>query len=122
MATGLIVVRGEGPLTISANVVLDANGNGSVELGPVPASRAWAVTRITVSCTGTNLPMPVANVYDGPPNPANLLDATYTGGQDVSDFGTPYILDQQESLTVEWVGGVPGETATARLIGQQVTA
>jgi hypothetical protein len=118
-----LVTTGEGRLDRSGSVVLNAAGAGTVQVGPVPAGQEWELQRMTVFCTGSNNPMPVCKVYDGVAgNEANLIDATYTGGQDVSDFGTPYLLQQQESLFFVWSGGVPGAMATARLIGVQRSA
>jgi hypothetical protein len=115
----LIRPTGGGRLEQSESVILDANGAGQVELGPVPAQAVWAITRIAISCTGPTDPMPSLSVYEGPARPANLFDATWTGTQDVSDFGTPYELEDGDYLTFRWESGTPGERATARLIGRQ---
>lgn len=110
---------GGGPLTTSGRATFDPAGRAEVVLGPVPPRGVWLISRLTVSATGPSDPMPAAYVYEGDENPANLLDATWTGTQDVSDFGTPHQLDEAEYLTVVWTGGTAGETATARLIGRQ---
>jgi hypothetical protein len=117
-----IQTSGSGKLDRSGAVVLDAAGGGRVEIGAVPAGQVWAVTRMTVACTGTNNPMPVCKVYDGFEAPQNLIDATYTGGQDVSDFPTPHVLQQDQGLLFVWSGGVAGTRATARLVGTQQSA
>lgn len=112
-------VTGGGRLDVSGQVTLDAQGNGELELGPVPPRAQWLVARITVSVTGPTDPMPSCTVYDGTAHPSNLLDATWTGAQDVSDFGTPYPLEDGDRLTFRWEGGTPGTVATARLAGRQ---
>lgn len=111
-----VLISGGGRLNESGQVTITADGAGELELR-VPAGRAWTVQRMTVSCTGPTTPMPSCFVYDGPPNDAYLLDATWTGTQDVSDFGTPLELGEGDYLTFRWTGGTPGEVATARLVG-----
>lgn len=113
-----ILITGGGRLGPNAGgqVVLDANGEGTVEVR-VPGGQVWTVQRMTVSCTGPTSPMPACYVYDGPPSDAYLLDATWTGTQDVSDFGQPLDLVDGDYLTFHWTGGTAGETATARLVG-----
>lgn len=117
-----IVVTGGGPLNASGSATFDAAGNAQVEIGPVGPAQVWLITRMTVSTTGPSDPMPACYVYDGAPHPSRLIDATWTGTQDVSDFGQPYVLLAAESLTFRWEGGTPGETATARLVGQTQAA
>lgn len=118
MAGQPIQVGGGGRLDRSGTVILGATGAGDVELGPVPPGQVWLISRMTVAVTGTTNPMPTCSVYDGPPNAASLIDATWTGAQDVSDFGTPHELQPNESLLFRWTGGTPGARATARLIGR----
>lgn len=113
-----VLVSGASRLSISGQVTLDAAGRGALELS-VPASTVWMVQRIAISCTGPTDPMPSLYAYDGPENDANLLDATWTGTQDVSDFGTPLELYAGEFLTFVWVGGTAGTVGTARLIGRR---
>lgn len=121
MATPISPTAG-GNLAQGGSVTLDADGAGELELGPVPPNQVWLITRVTVSCTGPTNPMPTCSVYDGPPSPGNLVDATWTGTQDVSDFGQPYILGVNESLLFRWERGTPGEVATARLVGRSQVA
>lgn len=117
----LIIPDGKGGrLRRAENVTLNAAGDGEVILGPVPASRRWVLARLAVFCTVDD-PMPVASVYDGTASPGNLLDATYTGAQDVSDMGG-LALDQSEFLTVAWTAGQAGAVATVRLTGYEVVA
>lgn len=118
MAGTPIRPTGGGSLTRDSSVALNAAGVGEVELGPVPPNQIWLISRMTVFVTGTTVPMPSCSVYDGPASPGNLVDATWTGAQDVSDFGTPYVLEANESLLFRWEGGTPGAIATARLVGR----
>lgn len=117
-----IITTGSGKLDRSAKVILSAAGGGSVEIGPVDAGTVWLVTRMTVNCSGTNNPMPTCKVYDGPETPGNLIDATYTGGLDASDFPGGLLLSAAQSLLFVWAGGVPGSLAVARLVGAQQSA
>lgn len=121
MANPILLTQG-GPLNVTASADFDAGGAAQVELGPVPPGQVWLITRMTVSTSGPTNPMPSCNVYDGSVAAANLIDATWTGAQDVSDFGQPYILQTAESLIFRWTGGTPGERATARLIGRSQVA
>ena len=115
----LIIPAGKGgKLKRTETVALNAAGDGEVILGPVPASRRWVLARLAVFCTDDD-PMPVASVYDGTASPGNLIDATYTGAQDVSDMGG-LPLDQSEFLTVRWTGGQALAVATVRLTGYEV--
>lgn len=111
-----LLVSGGGKLNATESVTLDATGAGQLELR-VDGGQVWTVQRMTVSCTGPTDPMPSCYVYDGPAADAYLIDATWTGTQDVSDFGTPLELLDGEYLTFRWTGGTPGEVATARLVG-----
>lgn len=113
---------GAAKLNKSQSAKLNAAGRAEVTIGPVPAGARWLVTRMTVFVTGSNNPMPVCFVYEGTEMPSNLVDSTYTGGQDVSDFGTPWPLEEQESLLFVWTGGTAGTTATARILGTQEPA
>lgn len=114
-----LITSGAGPLTRDASVTLNAAGGGFVELGPVPSGQVWLVTRVAVSCTGANNPMPTCQVYDGPAVAPNLIDMTYTGGFDASDFPTPLVLSTAEYLTFVWANGTVNQVATARLVGFQ---
>ncbi len=113
-----ILLTAGGPLNQAASAAFNAAGVAQVELGPVPPGQVWLITRMTVSTTGTDNPMPSCSVYDGSVAAQNLIDATYTGSQDVSDFGQPYILQPAETLVFRWEGGTPGLIATARLVGR----
>jgi hypothetical protein len=115
-----IVVTAGGVLNVSGDAVFNAAGVAELELGPVPPSQVWQITRMTVSATSTL--QPTCSVYDGAAVPANLMDATRTGNQDVSDFGTPYQLQTAESLLFRWEGGTPGAVATGRLVGRTAVA
>ena len=121
MANPILLTAG-GPLSQAGSAEFTAAGVAQVELGPVPPGQVWLITRMTVSTSGSDDPMPTCSVYDGSVSAQNLLDATYTGSQDVSDFGQPYILQSAESLVFRWEGGTPGEKATARLVGRSQVA
>lgn len=111
-----VLITGGGRLNASGEVILNAAGGGQLELR-VPGGQVWSLTRMTVSCTGPTSPMPACYVYEGPAVDAYLFDATWTGALDVSDFGTPFALNDGDYLTFKWVGGTPGTFATARLVG-----
>jgi hypothetical protein len=106
---------GGGPLSKAGSAAFNAAGVAEVELGPVPPRQVWLISRMTVSATAGQ---PTCSVYDGSVSPVNLLDATSTGQQDISDFGQPYMLATNETLIFRWENGEPGAAATARLVGR----
>jgi len=110
-----LVWTADGKLDAAGSAVFTAAGVADVELGPVPPSLVWLITRMVVNTTGSS--SSTCSVYDGAPVPANLIDATGTGQQDASDFGQPWLLRTGETVLFRWEGGAPGETATARLVG-----
>lgn len=103
----------------SARVALNGSGDGSVTLGPVPAWERWTLARFVVATTGTGDEIPEAVVYQGTAEGGRILDSTYTGNADTSDFSTPIDLPAGHFLTVVWSGGNPGATAVCELYGSR---
>jgi hypothetical protein len=91
-------------LTASRSVVFDANGRGSIALGPEKARENWHVTRITVQATGAAVPQ--ARVYRGAESPSSFIDGTETGNLDVSE--TDLRLYPSDYVTTVWTGGSVG--------------
>lgn len=103
------------PLDTAATVVLDANGNGSVQIGPTKPFENWRVTNLAVSVS-TNAIEPTAKVYKGPSSARNLIAGTYTGSNDSTTLDTD--LRTGEVITVEWTNGDPGSIATVSISGK----
>lgn len=106
-------------LEIESATTLDANGDGTVSLGPVPSAQIWRVRLVTVQVTPLVL-MPSAEVYKASGTvPGTLLGATFLGGRDSSEMAHPVELQPSELLRVEWTGGDPFARAVAYLLGEQ---
>lgn len=103
----------------SASVTLDANGYGTVRLGPGRHGVRWTIRRITVQ-TSTDTLVPIAKVYRGLPGAAAFVSGTFVGSFDADD-ALNQELDHGEFLTVEWSGGDAGAVATATWTGEEET-
>ena len=103
----------------SSQVTLDANGDGSIRLGPERHGVRWTINRITVQ-TSTDTKVPIAKVYRGGIGDASFLTGTFVGSFDVDD-GLNEELNHGEYLTVAWTGGDSGATATATWTGIEET-
>lgn len=113
-------------LNVSAAGVLNAAGGLVLQLPGPGAGERWEVTRLTILVTDSagvlaDDPMPRAYLYDGDAVPTNVLDSTYVGAQNASDFATPHVLEPDEYLTLEWTGGLAGARAAATIAGARVT-
>ena len=110
-----------GYLNESDNVVLDSNGNGTVDFDVDNAWQRWVIDSIVVSTSqgSTQTPYPTAEVYAGPIAPPFSQGASWTGNQDT--FKGRVDLDSGSELHIVWKGGIPGTTATARIHGTRYT-
>lgn len=104
------------PLLESASVTLDANGDGSVKIGPTRISETWTVTSLAVA-TSTNNKIARAYVYLGTESPGGLLGGTENGARD--HMGPDQLLHTNQFLTVSWKAGDPASVATVTLIGSR---
>jgi hypothetical protein len=100
----------------SATVTLDANGNGSAQVGPQFSSIGWHVERMTTSGTGAN--QTHLNVCRGSAT-GPIIDQTELGNGDVSSDG-PFDLLPGEYITVAYSKGSPGATCTFYLEGTAI--
>jgi hypothetical protein len=104
---------------LSATVVLDANGNGTVTIGPTIPGTAWQVSGVGVLVNGgVAVNVPTFTLYNGGPAPGNFLGGSYTGSND-SDTGLAITLTPGQILTGVWSGGDPGASATMSVNGTQ---
>jgi hypothetical protein len=99
----------------SASCTLDANGNGSVSLGPINQFQEWNVTN--EACTVTsNVSEPTFKYYLANGLSAGALIGGSNEGSSDSD-NTPILLLPTMKLTGVWANGDPGATATFVLHG-----
>jgi hypothetical protein len=107
-------------LNTSASVVLDGSGNGEVRLGPQIAKLRYRIRVVGVQIPGTFNEIPTAKVYNGLAHAANFISGTYDGNND-SDTALDILLFTGQFITVRWEGGPPGFTATANIVGEELT-
>lgn len=106
------------PLDTFASVILDANGNGIVPLGPGLPREHWQPGSGYVS-VGTNVLEASCVVYLGSsPQSATAIAQTSKGSSGATcamsgDMPSGY------KLWAVWQGGDPGQTATFHVTGQR---
>lgn len=103
------------PLT--ANVLLDVNGNGNIQIGPGRVREHWQVTSVGVSVATNKAEAQCSvNVGTPPANPSNFFGQTATGSTgDTCAVGID--IQTGQFIMVTWTGGDPGELATATVYG-----
>jgi len=95
-----------------AQVVLDANGDGQVVVGP--SSADWLVRTTSVS-TSTAVKRPTVILYLGGISDATFLEGTNSGSGDISN--TEHLMVPGDLLYAVWAGGDAGARATLRVAG-----
>lgn len=104
------------PFTETAQVTLDANGDGIIRFGQVPQYRTRSYIRVTVSIdTGevSALTGGEARMYAGDPIPNNFLTGTRTPWLDTSTFAKDAsLLHHPLQLAVQFTNCDPGALAT----------
>lgn len=101
-------------LEAHASVTLDASGNGTVTLSPPNNRVVWNVSTVAVQGS-SSVKIPNATVFLGSTN----LGGTYAGTNDSDNVSVMVYPGQQ--LTVKWVGGDAGASATAYAYGTFTT-
>lgn len=111
----------EGLLEKSASIVLDSNGNGTIDFDVDNAWQRWVVdsTRVTTNQSSKETPYPTAEVFNGPIAPRFSQGKTRTGNDDT--FHGRADLDSGGEFHVQFLGGIPGIIATARVFGKKYT-
>lgn len=99
------------PLSVDATTVLDASGNGHIELGPTRLGQNWIPTIVAVSTSTANR-VPIARVTQG----STDLGSTFSGSNDSNDLVGVTVFPGQR-LRITWTGGDPGAVATASVSG-----
>lgn len=111
----------QGLLEVSATVILDSNGDGTIDFGVQNAWQRWEVTTVVVSTNQAKnqTPYPVAAVYAGPIAEPYVQGVSWTGNQDT--FSGVVNVHEGSDLHVVWTGGIAGTVAKARVYGTRYT-
>lgn len=104
-------------LNESAQVTLDANGNGTARCGPGRAGVRWDVRTVAINCSSARLPQAELFLGDTPAAGASLA-STHDGSLNSTDIQVT--LYSGHSLSVHWAGGDPGAIATMSILGSNV--
>jgi len=108
------------PLNKGITVQLDANGNGTVSLGPTVGPPRWLVTKVSVRTSRPGVPpIPRFQLYLNSQDQDGEQDSSYDGSFDDSDVNVTVF--KGGSLIGVWTGGQAGDVATMSLYGQQVS-
>lgn len=110
------------PLSESAPVTLDSNGDGTARVGPTGQGETWQPAMVHVKTN--QAPGDITNeaqcrVYAGP----QAADAYYSDGTlsgstgDASDAVSAYPLSKGEFVWAVWHGGDPGAEGILRVTG-----
>jgi len=99
------------PLSETATVVLNASGNGTIQMGPNRLGQTWKPSIVAVG-TSTAVKVPIAEVFQG----STSLGATFSGSND-SNTLTDITVYSGQKLKIVWTGGDVGAVATASLSG-----
>jgi len=102
-----------------AQVTLDANGSGQVQLSPQGAREKWTITFVASTMTNTipasqNVAQMV--LYRSAPVPGNQLAGTYDASLD-ADSQSTYVLNMSEPVVFVFSGGDPGSIGHIHIEG-----
>ena len=104
------------PLNEGVSVTLDANGNGTVFIGPQLAFQRWKPSNAACSVS-SNTKEPTFYLYNGrTTDQSRRVGGTWTGSNDQTDLNG-IVLYPGSVLTGVWAGGDAGATATLSLTG-----
>jgi len=104
------------PLTAKASTVLDANGNGTAEVGPLSFGEQWSNLTAAVRAS-TNTDEAICSTYAGAAaTPGYFAGATTWGSTGDSTTNLPTVQVGGNVFAV-WTGGDPGATAYLTVTG-----
>lgn len=106
-------------LTRFANVTLDANGNGTVSLGPSVVREFWKPTGATVSVSTQNREASCSLYLGATLTGAQKLGATSTGSTGDTYGFADFEMVPGQVLFAQWSGGDAGATATLNVYGSK---
>lgn len=107
-------------LTIGASVVLDANGAGTVALGPDSARGPanWRVDGVILQTDRPGqAPIPRAVVYLDDESPERSQGLSYDGS--FAQGSCSLTVTRGQTLICTWTGGQAGDTAFMTLTGEK---
>lgn len=123
------VTEASGVLKRSDSVVLDSNGNGTINFSPQHARQRWEVTAVVVFTNqgSTQIPIPQANVLINGvsfgsatvTSPGQSLGSSWSGSKDT--FSGNASVGPCDQMEVVFTGGVPGTRAFANVAGTYYT-
>lgn len=109
------------PLAEYGQTILDANGNGALQIGPDKFNESWQIDVVTISVS-THVIEPQFKIYRGSSTAVtSLIGGSHSGSFD-SDTSFNYTLNPQGQLTCVWSGGDVGAVATVVFHGKQIFA
>ena len=106
-------------LTKSASVVLDSNGNGTINLVP-DVGQYWTPKLVRVSTTLLSSPVAYCAIYEGAvtiKSQSTFIDDTSAGSGDTTSMVAGTVVQFGEAITAVWIGGNPGDTAIISVFG-----
>lgn len=105
------------PLNASAQVTLDASGNGTASVGPTAQGETWTAGFVAGVHCSTNVNEATMRLYcGGGVSPGYYVGGTTFGSTGDSSSDTPQMQVGQNVFAV-WSGGDPGATAYLSING-----
>jgi len=108
------------PLSASASVTLDGNGNGTAEVGPSLPGEVWSPGSTGITCGGAipDTGTPTVFIYAGNGiSTSTFIDSTYNVTSASSSMISGKSLYAGQLVFAVWSGGPPNETATLAVNG-----
>jgi hypothetical protein len=107
-------------LAKSVSVVLDSNGDGTAEIGPVLPGEVWSPGSTSITCSGAipETGSPTVFIYAGNGiSTSTFIDSTYnvTGASSSMIAGKQLYAGQQ--VAAVWTAGPPDQVATLAVNG-----
>jgi hypothetical protein len=102
-------------LNTGASVTLNAQGAGTVSVGPNMPGVTWTVTSVACFTSTANL-VPTFYLYTPFVAPFNFVGGSYSGNND-QNTGLTVLLFPGQLLYGVWAGGDNGATATMSVYG-----
>ena len=115
------------PLTEWASTTLDADGNGTIQLGPNRHANVWHPSAVSISTTADSLstnvvPGATCSIYAGPlANFNTFVDSTYNVNGAPSSVIDGQVVYCGQYVFAIWDGATPNVTATLIVYGTQDT-
>lgn len=110
-------------LNVSAQVVLDGNGDGIASVGPGAPGHVWYPTQVSINMTG-NIPdagngnISQVIVYAGNDTSSlSVADSTYNVNTNSTQNLGGIAIYPGQSVSAQWIFGNPGAVATINVTG-----